>query len=235
MCVAVQMLHKNKIIEDLTASVKRLAVGATQQSSAAQGRPFSCGEAAIRVGQASAPEAGRASSHAHAGQRSTGPGSAGCCNPRTRVDIPHMPVSKTCTSIDNVWKEYAEGTESKPAIRRLIEDHGNEWKKSCYGYDRKYWHKKKKIISALEALQDMRSISADKAVAFLTKLAGKQVNGFADSLPKLDDEVDVSGLCKSSSGEWRRLQAGDDQYGKYSEYMKELKEFVKQKQSVRII
>lgn len=226
-----QMTHKNKIIEDLTASVKQLAVGVVHKTSTAQGRPFSCGEAAAHAGQASAP---RVPFDGHSGQRSAGPSLTGNSN-TIRVDIPQMPVSKTLTSIENVWKEFTEGTESKPAIRQLINDHGSEWQQARYGYDRKIWSKKKKIICAIEALQQSESISAHRAVSFVTKLAGKQVNAFAEALPVLAKDIDVSGFCKSSSGEWRRLQPGDDEYSKYSEYVKALHNHLKLKQSVKLI
>ena len=56
---------------------------------------------------------------------------------RSRCSIPQQPVSKGLKTLASAWQEYRYGTESKPSIRQLVNDHGSEWQKAEYGYDRK--------------------------------------------------------------------------------------------------
>ena len=222
-----QLAHKSRTIDDLSTAVKRLTYIDVHRSSAAQNRPFPCRQAAMHAHQAGvASESSRAMDDAQAAQPSAAPIPP---DGRKRVDIPDPPVDKALTSIENVWKEYAEGTAGKPAIRHLINDHGMEWKQSRYNYDRKVWYKKSKIISALEALRHLRLLQPNQAISLLDKLrnrANKAVNAFASSLPNLKDTIDVSGKCKSSSGEWRRLRHGDANYDTYQQYLDDLRKFL---------
>ena len=78
---------------------------------------------------------------------------------------------------------------------------------------------KKRIISAIEAIQFIKQMSSEEAVNLLEKKRDKSVNLFAQSLPTLSNKVDVAGKCRSSSGKWRPLRPGDhlydDIYGVY--------------------
>ncbi len=109
-------------------------------------------------------------------------------------------------------------TAVRPSIRRLMDDHGTEWHSSEYKCCRKKWYLKKRIITAIEAIQSIKQMS--RGCKFLEKKPGKSVNLSAQSLPTLSDEVDISGKCRSSSGKWRPLCPGDHLYDDiYSVYL----------------
>ena len=66
---------------------------------------------------------------------------------------------------------------------------------------------KKGIIRAIAAIQSIKQRLSEEAVNLLEKKREKTVNLFAQSVPTLSDEVDVSGKCSSSSGQWSRLNS----------------------------
>ena len=137
-----------------------------------------------------------------------------------RCSIPMEPVSGSLTSILSCWKEYKFSTAERPSIRRLIDDHGTDWHSSKYKYHRKKWNLKKRIISAVEAIQSIKQMSSEEAVNSLETKRDKSVNLFAQTLPTLSDEVDVAGKCRCSSGKWRTLRPGDHLYDDiYSVYL----------------
>ena len=136
-----------------------------------------------------------------------------CCK------IPAKPVGKSLTSFAGVWQEYKYGTESKPSIKQLIHDHGSAWQKAEYGYQRKVWFKKKKVISAVYALRHILSVSETGALKQLEdqrkitpKVQGQgnmAIHEFVEKfLPRLDDSVHVSGKCKTEGG-WRSITSTD--------------------------
>ena len=221
---SLQMVLKNNIISDLTAAFKNLSCTVAQQSSAAQGRPFSCSAAAANARPVSA--APNTHNNAQPQQEPAAPGVHDSNSSRSRVDIPIKPIGEGMISIENTWKEYMEGTESKPPIRHLIDDHGSEWRQKKYGYDRKLWLKKKKIICALEAIQQIESVRPAQAIKLLgaaQQRSGKALHPFASSLPNLGDDIDVAGKCKSSSGAWRSLHDGDTYYEQHKQYLQDIR------------
>ncbi|MCJ1368717.1 hypothetical protein MMC16_007862 [Acarospora aff. strigata] len=152
-----------------------------------------------------------------------------------RCDIPLGPVSKDLKTFASVWQEYRHGTESKPSIRQLINDHGSEWQKPEYLYDRKVWWKKKKVVSAVYAVRHIQSLSATEALKQLeeTRLATPKTKGHGHMgvhefiekfLPNLNDKVDVSGKCKQSAhGGWRPITVHDPQFAVWQAYLGEIR------------
>ena len=194
--------------QTLLATINRLIAGGPAQN--ASGTSFFTPPRTARTSSAAqAPSAARA-------------GASG--EEYVRCSIPMEPVSGSLTSILSGWKEYKYSTAERPSIRRLIDDHGTDWHSSRYKYHRKKWNLKKKIISAVEAIQSIKQMSSEEAVNLLEKKPDKSVNLFAQTLPTLSDEVDVAGKCRCSSGKWRPLRQGDHLYDDiYSVYLDALR------------
>ena len=198
-----QAARSGNTIDTLNLAVNRLAAGGSaQQATGVRGASFS------RQQAAQPPQQGG----------------------KGRVDIPMEPVSKSLRSIDGAWLEYRSGTDKKPSIRQLIDDHGKDWQSSQFKYHRNTWLKKRKLISAIEAIKAIRQTSGSNAAKLLEtarKVTGESVNTFASALPVLSHLVDVAGKCKSSSGDWRPLHFGDELYDVYSRYTNDLRNHLK--------
>jgi hypothetical protein len=208
--VLVQAAKFSNERQTLLATINRLIAGGPAQNAGWTGTSFS-----HRQGTAGTSSAAQAPSAARAGANG---------EECVRCSIPMEPVSGSLTSILSCWKEYKYSTADRPSIRRLIDDHGTDWHSSKYKYYRKKWNLKKRIISAVEAIQSIKQMSSEEAVNLLEKKRDKSVNLFAQSLPTLSDEVDVSGKCRSSSGKWRPLRPGDHLYDDiYSVYLDALR------------
>ena len=80
-------------------------------------------------------------------------------------------------SIVGVWNEYWHGTQTRPAVRRLINDHGNDWQNKKYGYDRKVWAKKRRLIAAIEGLKNALGVTSNNAIKLLDDHMQRQVIG----------------------------------------------------------
>ena len=217
-----QSKQKTTIIEQLSAAFGRLTAAGVSTCRNAF--------AAHQSGASAAPDSNiqqpwdtQASEHR---QDST---AKACCV------IPAEPVSKGLKSLATVWQEYRYGTETKPSIRQLINDHGKEWQKSEYGYDRKIWYKKKKVVSAVYAVKHIASVSSTEALKMLeekrvatTKTSGKGCLGVCEFvekfLPKLDDKVDINGKCRPSleSG-WRSITAADPHFDLWQTYVSSMR------------
>lgn len=137
-------------------------------------------------------------------------------------------------SIEGVWKEYRQGTEGRPSIRRMISDHGTDWQQSKYGYDRRVWAKKRRLIAAIEGLKNTLCITSESAIKLLADhLKKKQIglhtftNSKSLGLPALasDADLDISGKCRVGK-EWRPLKEGDNFYDMYREYLQNLKVYL---------
>lgn len=140
----------------LTAALNRFNVmGTTQQVNESRNKSFSRSH--------SRPPAPNL---VHAPSTANNPPPASNTEERTLVQIPQEPVSKSLRSIAGVWDEYMCNTGDKPSIRRLINDHGLEWRSSAYQYYRGVWNKKKRIILAIEALKRIKQMSGGAAVAY---------------------------------------------------------------------
>ena len=154
---------------------------------------------------------------------------------KARCVIPAEPVSKGLKSLATVWQEYRYGTETKPSISQLFNDHGKEWQKSEYGYDRKIWYKKKKVVSAIYAVKHIASVSSTEALKMLEdkRLATLKTSGngclgvceFVEKfLPKLDDKVDVNGKCRSNLEScWRSIIASDPHFDLWQTYISSMR------------
>ncbi len=134
--------------QTLLATISRLIAGGPAQT--AGGASFS-----HRQGTAGTSSAAQAPSTTRAGASG---------EEYVRCSIPMEPVSGSLTSILSCWKEYKYSTAERPSIRRLIDDHGTDWHSSKYKYHRKKWNLKKRIISAVEAIQSIKQMSSEEAV-----------------------------------------------------------------------
>ena len=128
-----------------------------------------------------------------------------------------------------MYGKSTPGTESKPSIKQVIHDHGSTWQKAEYGYQRKVWFKKKKVISAVYALRHILSVSETGALKQLEdqrkitpKVQGQgnmAIHEFVEKfLPRLDDNVHVSGKCKTEGG-WRSITLTDSEFAAWQAYL----------------
>lgn len=215
-----QVKHKTTVIEQLSAAFGRLtAAGVGTCRNAFAAHPSGTSAAPESNVQQQQPQNSQASQHR---EDSTA---------KARCVIPAEPVSKGLKSLATVWQEYRYGTETKPSIKQLFDDHGKEWQKSEYGYDRKIWYKKKKVVSAVYAVKHIASVSSTEALKMLEekrlatlKSSGKGCLGVCEFvekfLPKLDDKVDVNGKCRPNleSG-WRSIAAADPHFDLWQTYI----------------
>ncbi|DBB03120.1 TPA: hypothetical protein ACH3X1_013351 [Trebouxia sp. C0004] len=126
---------------------------------------------------------------------------------------------------------YKYGTATKPSIRRLINDHGNDWQQAKYGYKRQVWAKKRRVIAAIEGLKTALGVTADNAIQPLKEhmtSINVKVHVFSTDtcigMPALptDSNVDISDKCKDA-GVWRSLRSGDAGYEEYTNYLRRMK------------
>ena len=150
--VLVQAAKFSNERQTLLATINRLIAGGPAQNAGWTGTSFS-----HRQGTAGTSSAAQAPSAARAGANG---------EEYVRCSIPMEPVSGSLTSNLSCWKEYKYSTADRPSIRRLIDDHGTEWHSSKYKYCRKKWNLKKRIISAIEAIQSIKQMSSEEAVNF---------------------------------------------------------------------
>ncbi|KAL0054133.1 hypothetical protein WJX82_004373 [Trebouxia sp. C0006] len=143
--------------QTLLATISRLIAGGPAQTAGAAS--FS-----HRQGTAGTSSAAQAPSTTRAGASG---------EEYVRCSIPMEPVSGSLTSILSCWKEYKYSTAERPSIRRLIDDHGTDWHSSKYKYHRKKWNLKKRIISAVEAIQSIKQMSSEEAVNSLETMPRK--------------------------------------------------------------
>jgi hypothetical protein len=134
-------------------------------------------------------------------------------------------------SIKGAWNEYKYGTATKPSIRRLINDHGNDWQHAKYGYKRQIWAEKRRVIAAIEGLKTALGVTADNAMQLLkehmTSINVKVPVFCIDTRVGLparptDSNVDISSKCKDA-GVWRSLRSGDACCEEYTAYLRILK------------
>ncbi|DBB11290.1 TPA: hypothetical protein ACH3X3_006723 [Trebouxia sp. C0006] len=159
------------------------------------------------------------------------PAYKGSIDPVGRCDIPNPPCGPDLNSREGAWNDYKYGTAIKPSIRRLINDHGNDWQHAKYGYKRQIWAKKRRVIAAIEGLKTALGMTADNAISLLKEHMTSidvKVHVFCTikriGLPALptDSNVDISGKCKGA-GVWRSLRSGDACYEEYTAYLRRLK------------
>ena len=92
------------------------------------------------------------------------PAYKGSIDPVGRCDIPNPPCGPDLNSREGARNDYKYGTAIKPSIRRLINDHGNDWQHAKYGYKRQIWAKKRRVIAAIEGLKTALGMTADNAI-----------------------------------------------------------------------
>ena len=217
-----QSKHKTSIIEQLSAALRRLTTAGVSTCRNA----FSVHQSRASVApdsSAQQPRNNQASEH-----REDNTAKARCV-------IPSEPVSKSLKSLAAVWQKYRYGTETKPSISQLFNDHGKEWQKSEYGYDRKVWFKKEKVVSAIYAVKHIASVSSTEALKMLEekRLATPKPSGngslgvreFVEKfLPKLDDKIDVNGKCRPNlESSWRSITVGDPHFDLWQAYISSIR------------
>lgn len=217
--VILQAKHKTTVLEQLSAAFERLTAAG-----------FCTAFGAHRSGACAAP----ASNLQDPGDQQTG-GNMQDSAAKARCLIPAEPVSKPLKSLVSVWQEYRYGTEAKPSIRQLLNDHGASWQRVEYNYYRKVWNKKKKIVSAVYAVKHIKSVSSTEALKILEdkrlvtpKISGQGFMGVCEFvekfLPRLDDKVDVSGKCRPDlDSSWRSIHATDPHFGLWQTYLSSMR------------
>ncbi|DBA98032.1 TPA: hypothetical protein ACH3X3_012861 [Trebouxia sp. C0006] len=148
-----------------------------------------------------------------------------------RCGISNPPCGPDLNSIKGAWNEYKYGTATKPSIRRLINDHGNDWQHAKYGYKRQIWAEKRRVIAAIEGLKTALGVTADNAMQLLkehmTSINVKVPVFCIDTRVGLparptDSNVDISSKCKDA-GVWKSLRSGDAYCEEYTAYLRILK------------
>ena len=123
------------------------------------------------------------------------------------------------------------GTATKPSIRCLINDHGNDWQQAKYGYRRQVWAEKHRVIAAIEGLKTALGMTADNAMQLLKEHMNSSnvkvhflCSDTRAGLPAVptDFYVDISSNCKDA-GVWRSLRSGDAYCEEYTAYLRGLK------------
>ena len=113
-----QAKHKTTVLEQLSAAFERLTAAGFRTAFGAHGS-----------GACAAPS----SNLQDPGDQQTG-GNMQESAAKARCLILAEPVSKPLKTLVSVWQEYRYGTEAKPSIRQLLNDHGASWQRLEYNY-----------------------------------------------------------------------------------------------------
>lgn len=193
-----------------------------QQSAAAQAQPAANDSQATMLSEGSTAQAyAAAATQPNQAQLATD----GPC------DIPTPPIPKGFNSLEGLWQQYTLGTASTPSIRQLYADHGRDWQKKELGYNKVEFGKKRKLICAIEAVQQLELASPETAVSILKrKLAahGGQLVRFTESLPSLDARIHPNGKHVITAGAATSPTAlSSPQKKDYQDYLNSVKEKLK--------
>lgn len=143
-------------------------------------------------------------------------------------DIPNPPIAKGISSLEGVWQQYTSGTVSRPSITRLYADHGHDWQKKQLGYNKSEFGRKRKLICAVEAVQQLEQASEATALSIVRgkmEANGGQLVRSADSLPTLDAQIHPRGkqaiVAGAASGPKGLSNQQKEDYQKYLQAVKE--------------
>ncbi len=145
-----------------------------------------------------------------------------------KVDIPIPSVLLSLKSIDSVWGEWKQGESSRASLRKLYQDHGDDWISATYGCKKAVWLRKRKLICAVIGIKAIESLDDKQAVNLLNakrSSSSHNVNRFAKKLPTLEAIVHPSGKYGVQSGGCRPVtEAEKEMYRNYlTELMKHLR------------
>ena len=99
------------------------------------------------------------------------------------VDIPILSVLLSLKSIDSVWGEWKQGESSRASLRKLYQDHGDDWILTTYGCKKSIWLRKRKLICAVIGIKAIGSLDDKQAVNVLDAKSSSSpntVNKFAE-------------------------------------------------------
>ena len=204
-----------------TGQVVNLRTNPAQQSAAAQAQPAASDSQANLLSEGSTAQVYTAATQPN----ETQPATDGPC------DIPTPPIPKGFSSLEGTWQQYTLGTTSAPSILQLYAHHGRDWQKKELGYNKVEFGKKRKLICAIEAVQQLELASPRTAVSIVKrKLAahGGQLVRFTESLPSLDASIHPDGKHVITAGAATSSAAlSSPQKKQYQEYLKNVKEKLK--------
>ena len=202
-----------------TGQVLNLRTGAAQGSAAAQSGSDDTQSQATMAYAAALPEPSQARSAA------TQPSSAHSAAD-SPCDIPNPPIAKGVPSLEGVWQQYTSGTATAPSILQLYAHHGHDWQRAQHGYNKADFGKKRKLICAIEGVQQLQLASPRTAVSIMkSKVAasGSPLVRFMEKLPNLTPEIHPDGKQQIVAGPITQALRSE-QKKVYQEYLQELKD-----------
>ncbi len=140
------------------------------------------------------------------------------------VDIPIPSVFLSLRSIDRVWGEWKQGESSRASLRKLYQDHGDDWSSTTYCCKKAVWLRKRKLICAVIGIKAIESLDDKQAVNLLNakrSSSSHNVNRFAEKLPCLEAIVHPSGKYGVQSGGCRPVIEAEKEM--YCDYLKDLR------------
>ena len=202
-----------------TGEVLNLRTGAAQGSAAAQSDSDDNQSQATMAYAAALPELSQARSAA------TQPSSAHSVAD-SPCDIPNPPIAKGVSSLEGVWQQYTSGTATAPSILQLYAHHGHDWQRAQLGYNKTDFGKKRKLICAIEGVQQLQLASPRTAVSIMkSKVSASAFTlvRFMENLPSLASEIHPDGKQQIVAGPTTQALRSE-QKKVYQEYLQELKD-----------
>jgi ribosomal protein S19E (S16A) len=81
-------------------------------------------------------------------------------------------MSRSLTSVSELWKEFHEGIAGNPSIQSLEERYGNTWRKSSS--DSKFFSKRRLIIEKVLDIVQKEGVTTKEAISKLDTFRGSK-------------------------------------------------------------